>query len=418
MRVTIYPSALSGAVDAIPSKSDVHRLLVCSMLADRPVRIACPGTSRDIEATKRCLRAMGARIDDVARGMVVHPLEAPTASPELDCGESGSTLRFLVPMVSLLCGSGSFVGHGRLPGRPIVDLQLAMAGNGVRFSSRGLPFSLEGRLRPGVYRLPGDVSSQYVSALLMALPALDDNSVVDLTTPLESQSYVDITRAVLRRFGVRVGEPENQRYFVAGGQAYVSPGEVVAAGDWSNAACVLAAGALGDGTCVRGLDASSPQGDRKVAELLRRFGADVEYAAAGVSVRPGELRACRVDLSDMPDLLPVLAVVATAARGRTDFVHAARLRLKESDRLSATANLLRDLGGVVTEHPDGLSVEGGPLEGGVVDVCNDHRLVMAAALAATRCSGPVTFDGAEAIEKSYPTFFEDYEMLGGRVDVI
>lgn len=418
MKLRIKPNTLSGTVDAIPSKSDIHRLLICSVLADVPTHLCFDGSSRDIDATVSCLRAMGADIVSEDGGLLVHPLQRPIPGCELDCGESGSTLRFLLPLASVLCEKASFSGHGRLPARPIADLISVMASRGVTFSGRKLPFTLDGRLSPGVFRLPGDVSSQYISALLMTLPYLEGDSVIFLTSPLESESYVEVTRQALGRFGVRTEPFSDHRMLVRGSQHYRSCGNVTPAGDWSNAAFFLAAGAIGSKLCVRGLSMDSAQGDRKVLELLGRFGAEVDVTSDGMRVSPTELHGCHIDMSDMPDLLPILAVVASCAEGRTELAHAARLRLKESDRLSATATMIRDLGGKVREYPDGLCIEGQELVGGTVDVRQDHRMVMAAAIAASVCKGDVVIDGAEAVGKSYPTFFDDYRMLGGRLDVL
>lgn len=418
MKVRIRPGGLGGVVGAIPSKSDVHRLLICSVLADEPTHLRFESSSQDIDTTASCLRAMGAEITPEEGGLCIQPLAHPAEAPAIDCGESGSTLRFLLPLASVLCGKATFTGRGRLPRRPIVDLIRAMSGRGVTFSARELPFSLEGELTPGVFRLPGDVSSQYISALLMTLPYLQDDSVIILTSPLESESYIEITRQALARFAVRTEPFSGQRMLVKGSQHFHSPGTIVPGGDWSNAAFFLAAGALGSEVQVRGLERTSAQGDRKMLDLLERFGAQVFADDHSVRVRPAKLEGCRIDMSDMPDLLPVLAVVASAAGGRTQLVHAARLRLKESDRLSATAAMIRDLGGTVREYPDGLVIDGGGLHGGTVDVRGDHRMVMAAAIAAGICTTDVVMDGAEAVEKSYPSFFDDYRSLGGRVDVL
>ena len=418
MKVSIHPRVLNGSVEAIPSKSALHRLLICSMLANKPTHLKFRSSSRDIDATAECLRAMGAEISDGERGLYVKPLSSPRTGAVLDCAESGSTLRFLLPIASVLCGEGGFTGRGRLPERPVVDLLNAMEANGVTCSAHSLPFELGGRMHAGHFILPGNVSSQYVSALLMVLPSLVEDSVIELTSALESESYVEITRAVLDHFDVRTEPFVDGRMVVPGGQVYRSPGMVVAPGDWSNAATFLVAGALRSEVEVRGLISHSVQGDRKVLDILRDFGAEVRTGPDWVRVRHRKLSGCTIDISDSPDLLPVLSVLACAAEGRTEFTHAARLRLKESDRLAASAAMISALGGQVEEYPDRLVVTGSTLHGGVVDVRNDHRMVMSAAIAAGLCSSDVIFDGAEAVEKSYPGFFEDLQVLGGRFDVL
>jgi 3-phosphoshikimate 1-carboxyvinyltransferase len=311
-----------------------------------------------------------------------------------------------------------FVGRGRLPERPLGDLVSALERNGVELSSDHLPLSTRGRLRSGRFELPGNVSSQYVTGLLLALPLLKGASEIALTTELESLDYVRITLGVLEQYGIVV-EQRGNGFHVPGDQQYRSPRNVVIEGDWSNAAFFLAAGAIGTAPLtVIGLAAHSLQGDRRVVDFLRQFGAEVSVGPEGVRVEPRQLLGCTIDIGETPDLLPVLAVVAACAEGETRFCNAARLRLKESDRLQAPAPLLRALGGEAEELPDGLVVRGGRLMGGSVDSFHDHRIAMAAAVAACACSDPVTIQGAEAVGKSYPAFYTDYQSLGGVVDVI
>lgn len=417
MDVRLTPAPLRGTLSAIPSKSEAHRLLICAALADRPTELWLPGTSADLSATERCLWALGA--GTVRRGefIVVSPISDLPEAPFLDCGESGSTLRFLLPVAAALADRVRLTGRGRLPQRPIGALREAMKDRGTVFSRETLPLETRGRLHGGAFSLPGDVSSQYITGLLLAMPLLAEDSVLTLRTHLESAGYVEITLRALRRFGVEI-ERDGSRYRVRGGQSFRSPGQLRTEGDWSNAAFFLAAGALGAPVGVAGLDAASPQGDQAAAALLERFGAGVERSDV-VSVSPAPLRGCEIDLADIPDLLPVLAVLAACAEGETRFVNGGRLRLKESDRLKTTAALLTALGGDVWELPDGLIVRGRPrLAGGTVDGANDHRIVMAAAVAAIRCAQPVTIRGAEAVEKSYPAFFADYQKLGGNVHVL
>ena len=266
-----------------------------------------------------------------------------------------------------------------------------------------------------VFHLPADVSSQYISGLLLALPLLQEGGVVSLPAPPESAPYIELTRAALARFGVRT-EKEGNNFLVPPGQSYVSPGRAVVEGDWSNAAFWLCAGAIGkNAVTVTGLDPASLQGDRAVVETLRRFGARTETSENAVTVLPGALRGIEIDARDIPDLVPVLAVTAAAAEGETRVVGAGRLRLKESDRIASTAALLRALGARVSVTEDGLVIAGGGLRGGEVDACGDHRIAMAAATAACACPEPVTVRGAEAVAKSYPDFFADFAALGGEI---
>ena len=418
MNAIIAPAPLSGEIEAISSKSDAHRLLILAALSKGTTTlIRLNQRSDDIDATIGCLRAMGAQIDAAPDGIVVHGIRTFADNPLLDCNESGSTFRFLLPVAAACCDSARFAGHGRLPERPVRELLQTMRSHGVRFSADRLPFSITGRLGGGDYELPGDVSSQYLTGLLLALPTVDRNSVVTLTTKLASAAYVDITLSALSRFGIRASA-EDGVYSVPGGQLCVSPGEIRADGDWSNAAFFLAAGALGRPVRVSGLRMDSPQGDKNILDILRSFGANVSVSGDAATVAPATLHGIDLDVGETPDLLPVLAVLAACAGGETRLVNAARLRLKESDRLTATAKLINGLGGNAKELPDGLVVRGGILSGGTVDSFHDHRIAMAAAVAAVRCKNPVTILDAGAAAKSYPAFYEDYQKLGGNVDVV
>lgn len=416
MDLTIKPGPLRGMVAAIPSKSEAHRLLILAALADAPTEIAlAPDPGEDLEKTISCLQAIGAAVSRSGSSVRVTPPSKAAPSPQFHCGESGSTLRFMLPVAAALCGGGRFSGSGRLSERPLGGLAAALKKQGMAFSGERLPFSVSGKLRPGEYLLPGDVSSQYVTGLLLALPLLPGASTIRLTGPLESAGYVEMTLAALRRFGIAV-HVSNGRYHIPGGQRYLSPQKVSVEGDWSNASFFLAAGALGGPVAVDGLALSSPQGDKAVAPLLVRFGALAEVSGSRVTVSGGTLRGCEIDLRQIPDLLPVLAVVAASAGGTTTFYGAARLRYKESDRLASTAALINALGGNAYVHPEGLVVRGGKIAGGVVRSFNDHRIVMAAAVAAIRAAKAVTIVDAGAVAKSYPAFFDHYLKLGGRVD--
>lgn len=411
MNVICQPAQLQGDIAAIPSKSDAHRRLICAALAEHSSMIQiAPPFCADLEATMRCLRALGAEFQQTTRGcMMVQPIRTRHLQHcgLLDCGESGSTFRFLLPVAAALCAQVAFTGSGRLPQRPISTLANAMQTHGVCFSGQTLPFSTTGRLRGGAYEIAGDVSSQFLTGLLLALPLCEEDSTICLTTALQSLPYVTLTRKVLYDFGIIIPEHcENGRlhYSILGNQKFHAPTEIAIDGDWSNAAFWLAANALGSEITISGLRADSIQGDRAIVDVLQQYAATPETVT--------------IDMQDIPDLLPILAVRAAFAACDTHFTHAERLRYKESDRLTATAALLTALGGTVEEHPDGLIVHGGGLQGGTVDAQNDHRLAMAAAIAATRCTSPVTILGAEAVRKSYPHFFADYQMLGGICDGI
>ena len=417
MNIAVRPGPLHGRVEIPASKSVAHRAMIAAALADRPTQIVLNAVNDDLTATAACLNALGAICERTDFGYRIVPAAqeknacgaAENASgatdlceiasfPTLDCGESGSTLRFLLPVAAALGREARFVGHGRLPERPHDVLLDAMAAHGATADARRLPLQLHGRLRGGTFALPGNVSSQYITGLLMALPLCAGDSVIRLTTRLESAPYVNLTLRALADFGIRVETlPDGWR--IPGGQRYRSPGRVVVEGDWSGAAFWLAANALGSRVECGNLDEASAQGDRAIRPLLNRLGGEI-------------------DVSECPDLVPALAVAAAGFPGRTALVGAARLRLKESDRLASVAALLRALGCAVDEGAESLTIHGGaPLTGGTVDGCGDHRIVMAAAVAATAASSPVTILGAQAVAKSYPDFFRDFEALGGNLIV-
>ena len=386
MDVRITPRQLSGAVTPPVSKSLAHRAMLSALLAgsDGPAWGAEP--SQDIRATARCVAALRAN----RKGL-----------PLLDCGESGSTLRFMIPIALALRGGGVFTGQGRLmerPQQPYFDL---FDEKGISHTLRNGELTVQGTLPPGEYLLPGDVSSQFVTGLLYALPLLEGDSRVRLTSPLESRGYVDMTLEVLAQSGITVENRDYKLFAIPGGQRFRA-GDIALEADWSQAAFWYAANFLGSAVTIQDLNARSSQGDMAVAELYWKL------------ARPGDVE---IDVSGCPDLLPPLAVMAAVRRGETRFTNAARLRLKESDRLQTTAALLSALGGRVDVLPDALLVHGGPLSGGTVDGAGDHRIVMAAAIAAIGCQGPVTILGAEAVNKSYPGFFDDYQALGGDAHV-
>lgn len=417
MDVTIDPKALSGSIRAIPSKSDAHRLLICAALSDGPVRLLMDASSEDIDATVDCLKALGSVITKDSDGFTVLPIAAVPEDPLLDCRESGSTLRFLLPLAAALSPKACFTGRGRLPERPLRPLITAMEEHGVIFSQDRLPFAVTGRLKAGHYRVPGNVSSQYISGLLLALAALGGGSSVELKTQLVSSGYVKITCHALKRFQIEV-VTTGRGWRIPPGQTVRSPGEIQVEGDWSNAGFFLVSGALGSDVTVKGLDPGSPQGDKLVLDVLGSFGAKVTADDHAIRVSKGHLKGRVIDCRQIPDALPILAVLAASSEGETEFINAGRLRLKESDRLSATARMIRSLGGSAKERPEGLVVQGASLKGGTVDGAGDHRIVMAAAIAATVCLRPVTIKGSEAVRKSYPHFFDDYISLGGRVHVL
>ena len=415
MNKTILPGARTGEVHIPASKSQAHRMLLCAAMGENEVTLRCRGLSKDILATVACLKALGASVD--AEGEVLHlrPVSAPPPGLcLLPCGESGSTLRFLLPLVGALGASAVFEREGRLPERPIEPLGRELCRNGMDIRSDGARLSCSGQLRPGAFSLPGNISSQYISALLMTLPLLEGESTLHMEGALESAAYVAMTEEVLRLGGVRT-EKTGYGYRIPGGQRCRFAPELSVEGDYSNAAFFLCAGALSErGIRVTGLDPRSRQGDRAIVPLLEKMGAQVASDGSSVTVKRAALHGITIDASPIPDLIPVLSVVAAAASGETRVIHAQRLRLKESDRLHSTTQMLRALGAEAEELPDGLVIRGGrTLAGGTVDACGDHRIAMSAAVAGGICRGAVTICGSECVQKSYPDFWTDFQQLKG-----
>ncbi|MBQ3135141.1 MAG: 3-phosphoshikimate 1-carboxyvinyltransferase [Oscillospiraceae bacterium] len=406
MNVTVTPGRLSGCVTPPTSKSQGHRLLLAAALAEGESVICGLSPSKDIEATTACICALGAQVRQEADGLHVvgrgggFDREKPRF---FDCGESGSTLRFMIPISLAVAGGGSFTGRGRLMERPLKPYFDIFQKRDIYYAREegSERAGLEGELTPGVYELPGDVSSQFVTGLLYALPLLKGDSRIVITTTLESRAYVDMTLNVLARFGVAARWEGEQTLLVPGNQLY-RPARVSVEGDWSQAAFWYAARTLGSDVEVCGMDAASRQGDKCIASCCEQLAQDGEV---------------ELDVSQCPDLVPALGAVAAVRRGTTRIVNAARLRIKESDRLTAVAQVLNAMGAQVTELPDGLVIVGREsLTGGAeIDSYNDHRIAMMAAVAATRCKTPVTVLGAECVNKSYPNFWDDYKRLGGEI---
>lgn len=394
MDIVISPSKLSGVVHAIPSKSQAHRLLICAAFSDRTTRIFCPETNKDIHATVNCLNALGAEITRTPAGYAVKPVSVVPKTAELPCGESGSTLRFLLPIVGALGVDSVFHLEGRLPQRPLSPLWEEMDRMGCSLSRpTENTVRCTGQLHSGEYRIAGNVSSQYITGLLFATAMVKGSSTITILGKLESSPYVKLTQDALERFGVKAEE-----YHVAYSMPFNSPGEVSVEGDWSNGAFFLAAKYLGHIVHVENLDPSSAQGDRAAAELL-----------------PLLKQNCVVSGADIPDLIPILAVYAAANNGAT-FTDVERLRLKESDRIAAVAAMLHALGGSTEITQNTLTVYPAKFRGGQIDAFNDHRIAMAGAIAATIATGPVTILGAECVQKSYPAFWDEYKRLGGQYE--
>ncbi len=391
MDITIYPKKLQGAICAIPSKSQAHRLLICAAFSDKPTTLYCPETNEDITATASCLNALGADITRTAEGYTVQPISKPIQQAVLPCKESGSTLRFLLPIACALGVSARFTMEGRLSQRPLSPLWEELERMGCTLSRPDdHTIACCGQLKSGDFTISGSVSSQFITGLLFAAALLPQNSRLHITGAMESTPYITMTQSALALFGV-----STEGYRVSGGQRFRSPGFVTVEGDWSNGAFFLAAAALKNPVTVSGLAQDSPQGDAAAAELLSRL-----------------KTFCAIDAKDIPDLVPILSVVAAANHGAV-FTHIHRLRLKESNRVASVLAMLHSLGISAEADHDTLTVHPGVFHGGRVDSANDHRIAMSAAIAATVATDPVTILDAQCVRKSYPKFWEDYKSLGG-----
>lgn len=408
MDVTLSSAPLRGTVRAMSSKSQAHRLMICTALANRPTELLCPDTSADMEATAACLRALGADIRRAGDVLHITPLQTPPKQAILDCGESGSTLRFLLPLAGALGVDATFCLHGRLPARPLSPLWEELEGHGCRLSRPSTDrLRCQGKLQPGHFQLAGNISSQFISGLLLALPLLDGPSDIMLTTSLESAGYVRLTLDAMAAFGAPVETRVHGWHIDRHG--YTSPGRATVEGDWSNAAFWLCAGAVSGPMCVTGLQADSAQGDRAILQILADFGARITWSGDAVTVTPGPLRPLNLDVRDIPDLVPPLALVAACAPGTSCILGAERLRIKESDRMESVAATIGTLGARAEVFPGGLRILGGALTGGQVDSQNDHRIAMLGGIASARC--PVCITGAEAVKKSYPNFWQELSLL-------
>lgn len=416
MNMIIKPGPRSGRVKIPASKSQAHRLLICAALGEGETLIQCDGLSADISATVTCLKALGADIRRTEDGRLrVRPVEkVPAGLCRLRCGESGSTLRFLLPVCGALGVEAVFHMEGRLPQRPLAPLDRELAAHGMRLRREESLLYCSGQLRSGDYELPGNVSSQYISGLLLALPLTEGESRLTVAGGIESAAYITMTEDALALAGIGL-EKSGWRYRIPGSQRGRLPEVLQVEGDFSNAAFFLCMGALSDkGLTIEGLNPASHQGDRAVIGILRDFGAEIQERNGSFAVRGRRLRGLTIDAKPIPDLIPVLSVVAALAQGETRIINAGRLRLKESDRLRSTAALLAALGADIQETEEGLVIHGrARLSGGSVDSCGDHRIAMAAATAACGCTGDILLSGSQAVDKSYPRFWEDFGSLTG-----
>lgn len=440
----ILPGTRTGIVTIPASKSRAQRLLIMAALSDTPTTLKCNGFSNDILSTISCLKALGCKIATENDCLIhVEPLKHVNDQPliNLPCRDSGSTLRFLLALVGAMGADAVFEMEGRLPERPLSPYDSKLEAHGMKLKKDGAKLYCSGQLNPGIYTLPGNVSSQYISGLLMSLPLLDGDSELHITESIESSDYIRMTEDALKLANIDFSF-DNRIYKIPGNQHYQLPAEVNVEGDWSSAAFFLCLGALSpEGIEVGGLNPDSLQGDKAIIDILRQFGADIDFPVrntdsknpndAGncsvhgstdnpanniIHVKYAPLSAITVDGSEIPDLIPVISVVAAAAKGTTHIINAGRLRLKESDRLQTTAELLKNLGVNVIEGSDDLVIEGcdfpnGLLTGGNVNSFGDHRIAMSAAVASAISREPIIVSDPECVKKSFANFWEVFDSV-------
>ena len=407
--------SVKTCVRAISSKSEAHRALICAALADENTKIICTDTNADIDATASCLNALGADIHRTSNGFEVNPIGTLANKSELDCNESGSTLRFMLPLCASLGADCSFIMRGRLASRPLSPLSELLESNGVTLTEQGKsPLDISGKLLAGNYSVAANISSQYISGLLFALSVADGESTLKLDGKIESAPYIFMTLDTLLAFGADVNfDSENNVFRIKGKSKLTSPKIFTVGGDWSNAAFYLCAGIIGKTpVTLQNLDLNSAQGDRAVLEVLESMGADIRVSGNEVTVHPSKLHGTEIDAADIPDLVPILSVAASVAEGETRIYNASRLRLKESDRIESVCSLLSGLGADIRATEDGMIIRGKrSLAGGELDSFNDHRIAMSAAIASLVCENTVRISQFEAINKSYPSFLDGFETV-------
>ena len=416
MKAFLEPAKMGGSVNAIASKSYAHRMLLCAMLSDNEVVLKGTTFSKDIEATLNCVKALGSQVQQKKDQYIVKKTKIDEENIVLDCIESGSTLRFILPIALALGKKCKVIGREGLAKRPLKELLDTLRAHGAVIEGDSLPIEISGKLTSGDYKIKGDISSQYITGLLMALPLLDGDSTISIEGEMVSSKYIDITKDVLEDFGINI-EDLDGGFYIPGNQKYVQKKELRVQGDWSNAAFWLALGALNSEVKIDGLFFESVQGDREIIQILMDMGAKVSLRGTQIIVSPKKLHAITLDAKDIPDLVPIVSIVMAHADGISTIKNVDRLRIKETDRLQAVLDVLKIMGIKARYEDNELLILGGKINAFEVDSYNDHRMVMMAAIAASKADGKCIINNIEAVNKSYPNFFEDYKLLGGRVNV-
>lgn len=440
--LTIEPKKLKGAVRIPPSKSMAHRAVICAALSNGISVIDNIDYSDDIIATIEGMKALGAEVIQEGRKLIINGENIfKKNGGVVDCNESGSTLRFLVPLSIAKGNNIKFVGRGNLGKRPLKTYYDIFDKQGIAYSCEDgvLDLSINGELKGGEFPVEGNISSQFISGLLFTLPLLKEDSKVIITTNLESKGYIDLTLSMMKKFGIEIENKDYKEFIIKGNQEYQATNYKVE-GDYSQAAFYLCAGALGNDVVCNDLEEGSLQGDKECIDILKRMGAiflkefrvtqdyhkyegveDERFThenkfILGLGFGSEELRGTVIDASQCPDIIPVVTVVAALSNGETRIINGERLRIKECDRLHAICTELNKLGANITELEDGLIIKGvKELKGGNVDSHSDHRIAMSLAIASTRCVEDVILRDPECVKKSYPHFWDDFKMLGGQI---
>lgn len=415
-RIKIKPKQLSGCVQVPPSKSMAHRAIICAALAKGQSIISGIEYSQDIKATISAMRSLGTIIIEYDDYLEIDGTTTFLKNKcDIDCEESGSTLRFMVP-VSIVCEANvHFTGAERLGKRPLDVFYNIFDNQNIAYLYKedALDLYIQGQLKAGTFEIPGNVSSQFISGLLFALPLMDEDSKVIITSELESKGYIDLTIQMLNQYGIQV-ENKNYQEFIIKGQQQYHPCDYQVEADFSQAAFYLVAGALNNNVVLKGLNLDSYQGDKAAIEILESMGCSLLRVEDGYRIVCDKLHSTVIDGSQCPDIIPVIALCCALSEGITTINNIARLRIKECDRLSATVEVINALGGQAKEQDDAMVITGVTcLSGGNVSAYNDHRMAMMEAIASTVCSEEVTIDNKECVKKSYPSFWEHFTMLKG-----
>lgn len=416
--IRITPSPLEGDIKIPPSKSLAHRAVICAGLSEGISNIYNIIFSEDIKATTMGMESFGIEVNRKDESINIKgKSKLNLVNNIINCNESGSTLRFLIPLALLTGEEISFEGRGKLVSRPLDVYYEMLKNQNIHYENNNgqLPLKVKGSLKPGAFYVKGNVSSQFVTGLMFALPLLEGDSKIIVTTELESKGYVDLTIDCMDKFGVKIENKDYKEFYIKGNQKYISRDYRVE-GDFSQAAFWIVAGILGTNIKCKDLNLNSLQGDKIILDIVKEMGANIKVSKDTIEVCESQTKGAVIDASECPDLVPILSVLGALSEGTTKIINAERVRIKECDRLKAMQTELSKVGADIEETEDGLIIRGKTsLKGGTVDSWNDHRIAMAMAVASIKCEEPIIITNSNAVTKSYPEFWKDFKMLGGNI---